>query len=407
MKWWLSAFLFLFVVSEIKAQVVINELSSNSNPEWVELYNSSNEIVSISDWKITDGNTNTSDDLTLNGCIVSQGFRSFGRSSGWLNDTGGDTINLKDPNGNQINQVIYGSEGIVGIPQSGKSASRIPDGDQNWQILDSPTQRNDDCQIPSPSSSPTPASTPVQTPTVTPSPTPNDYLNLFISEYFPYPDSGNEWVEIYNPNDFDVDLNGWFVDDIADDGGAPIIISGIINNKNYKVFYLSTAFLNNGGDDVRLLNGNKTEKNKTSFESSIKEKSWSKDNNGNWCQIDPTLNSSNSSCPLPTPTPSTTPLGASPTPTPKPSSTPTPTPRPTPTATADAATPTPYISPIPQPTPYNSSPAPSPQIMGVATEKKPFWEIISIIFGSMLLGLSVIWYIIKIWQGEGVHQNLN
>ena len=256
---------------------------------------------------------------------------------------------------------------------------------------------------PSPSSSPTPASTPIQTPTVTPSSIPNDYSSLFISEYLSYPNSGNEWVEIYNLNDFDVNLDGWFIDDIADDGSAPITISGVINAKSYKIFYLSTAFLNNGGDDVRLLNGNKIEKDKTAFESSIKEKSWSKDNNGNWCQIDPTPNSSNSSCPLPTPTPSATPLGASPTPTPKPSPTPTPTP-------TSAPKPTPTPTSIPTPITLLITPNPSPiipQVLGKTTESKSLWEIISIIFGSMLLGLSVIWYIIKIWRGEGVHQNLN
>ena len=106
--------------------------------------------------------------------------------------------------------------------------------------------------------------------------------------------------------------------------------------------------------------------------------------------------------PTTTPTPSATPLGASPTPTPKPTPSPKPTPTPTPTPT-----PKPSPSPVPLPTTYYPSPSPSPQILGTTTPKKPFWEIISIIFGSMLLGLSVIWYIIKIWQGEGVHQNLN
>ncbi len=170
-----------------------------------------------------------------------------------------------------------------------------------------------------PASSPTPSPSPLLTPTPSPSPTPtpNDYSNLFISEYIPYPDSGNEWVEIYNGNDFEVNLYGWFVDDIADSGSAPIDISGIISAKAYKQFYLSDSFLNNNGDDVRLLNGSKTEKNKTSFSISTKTKSWSKDSAGNWCQVDSTPNSSNPNCPTPAPTSTPTPL-----PTPKPSPTP-------------------------------------------------------------------------------------
>jgi hypothetical protein len=43
---------------------------------------------------------------------------------------------------------------------------------------------------------PTPSPTPTSTPTV------NNYDNIFISEYLPYPESGNEWIELYNNNNF-------------------------------------------------------------------------------------------------------------------------------------------------------------------------------------------------------------
>lgn len=385
MKWWLLILLSLFAVSEVKAQVIINEFSSNSDPEWVELYNSSNEIVSLTEWKITDGNTSTSDDLILNGCIVNQGFRLFSRSSGWLNDTGGDTINLKDSNDNQIDQVIYGSGGIVGIPQSGKSASRVPDGNQSWVILDSETQQNDNCQIFS-KPSPSPISTPIQTPTAIPSPTPNDYSGLFISEYLPYPDSGNEWVEIYNSNDFNVTLDGWFIDDIADDGSAPVVITGTINQTGYKVFYLSTAFLNNSGDDARLLNGNKIERDRTSFESSIKNKSWAKDANNKWCQVDPTPNFSNPNCPDPTPT--TT-------------STPTPILAPSPSASIGTSTPTPTPKSTPKtsPTPISievATPNASPEVLAAKTTNQiPIIESLLVITGIGLVITSGIMAAIK------------
>lgn len=375
MKLWLFIPFLFFIVSKVKAQVIINEFSSNSDPEWVELYNSFNEIVNLTEWKITDGNTSTSDDLILNGCIANQGFRSFSRSSGWLNDTGGDTINLKDSNGNQIDQVIYGSGGIVGIPQSGRSASRVPDGNQSWVILDSATQQNDNCQI-FPTPSPSPVSTPIQTPTAIPSPTPNDFSGLFISEYLPYPDSENEWVEIYNSNDFEVNLNGWFVDDISDEGSAPIVITGIITPKSYKVFYLSIAFLNNSGDDVRLLNGNKIERDKTSFESSIKNKSWAKDANNKWCQVDPAPNFSNPNCPDPTPIAI---------------STPTPILAPSPSAPVGTSTPTPTPKPSPKVSPSpilveTATPSASSEVLAAETKRQiPIIELLLVITGVGLV----------------------
>ena len=177
-----------------------------------------------------------------------------------------------------------------------------------------------------PTLTPTPAPTPTPTPTSTP--TPKDYSNIFISEFMAYPESGDEWVELYNNNDFEVDLYGWYIDDIAEGGSPPRQISGIISPKSQKQFSLnSNAYLNNGGDDVRLLNANQVEKDKVSFETTSKGKSWSKDKNGKWCQLDPSPNTPNPECPKEEDSPTS--ISTS-TPTQKPPS-PTPTPKPTPT----------------------------------------------------------------------------
>jgi len=163
-----------------------------------------------------------------------------------------------------------------------------------------------------PTFAPTPTPTKMLTPTPTNTPTPKDYSNIFISEFMVYPESGNEWVELFNNNDFEVDLYSWYLDDVADGGSLPRQIFGAIPAKSYKQFSLnSTAYFNNGGDDVRLLNASQAEKDKVSFETSIKGKSWSKDKNGKWCQLDPTPNAPNPDCPseeqnltsAPTPTP--------------------------------------------------------------------------------------------------------
>jgi len=177
-----------------------------------------------------------------------------------------------------------------------------------------------------PTLTPTPAPTPTPIPTSTS--TPKDYSNIFISEFMAYPESGDEWVELYNDNGFEVDLYGWYIDDIAEGGSTPRQISGTISPKSQKQFSLNTnAYLNNGGDDVRLLNANQVEKDKVSFETTSKGKSWSKDKNGKWCQLDPSPNAPNPECPKEEDSPNFTPTS---TPTQKPPS-PTPTPKPTPT----------------------------------------------------------------------------
>ncbi|MCX8015840.1 MAG: lamin tail domain-containing protein [Patescibacteria group bacterium] len=58
--------------------------------------------------------------------------------------------------------------------------------------------------------SPSPSSSPFLTPTITPSPTPPS--KILISEILydaGHGDEGKEFIELYNPNDFAVDLSGW------------------------------------------------------------------------------------------------------------------------------------------------------------------------------------------------------
>lgn len=159
--------IFLFSPKVVSAQVVINEFSSKSDPEWVELLNtSSDQVINLSGWRIVDGNTVATDDLTLDGCISPQGFRLFNHTKGWLND-GGDSINLKDSTGEPVGEpVVYGEGGVVGTPSSEKSAGRTPNGASTWVIFDTPTPTNNDCQL-SVTSTPTPEPTSSSTPTPT------------------------------------------------------------------------------------------------------------------------------------------------------------------------------------------------------------------------------------------------
>lgn len=164
--------------------------------------------------------------------------------------------------------------------------------------------------------------TPLPTNTATDTPATNSYENIFISEFMANPEGEDEWVELYNDNDSEVDLYDWAIDDeLSGNRIFEIKSDNKISGKSYKRYHLgSNAFLNNTTDKVRLLDGGRAAKDEKSYTSTIKGKSWSKDSSGDWCQMVPTPNSANSDCPNSTstlilsPTPT---LNLTPTPTPK------------------------------------------------------------------------------------------
>lgn len=333
------AALFLFSPKIISAQVVINEVFPNpsgvtSEPtEFIELLNIGTESITITGWKISDTSGSIKiyvlPDATLSpGMYVS--LRREVTIIALNND--GDGLELKDPEGNLKDSMNFSST------IEDRSWSRIPNGTGTFVNNTEPTEREENSAPPAP----TPTITNVPTPTTTPTPTlpANDYLNIYISEYMPYPESGNdEWVELYNDNDFEVNLNGWYLDDIENDGSPPKKINEdfIVSSRHYRQYFLGSSYLNNSGDEVRLLNGSQSEKDKTTFESSTQGKSWAKDSDGDWCEIDPTPNSSNPDCPEES-TSTTVTANSTPTPTVKVSPTPTKKVTPSPTPTEKVAT---------------------------------------------------------------------
>lgn len=158
-------FLLLISASSAHAAVFINEFCPKCDPEWVELYNDSDETVNLSGWKIQDDNVQSSDDLTLTGEILPHGFTTFDHPKGWLNDSSpGDTVKFYDSQNNLIDSHTYTST------TSDKTYSRQPDGSGAFALTD-PTKNTNNQTPPSPTPTPTEASTPTPTPTPTQTPT--------------------------------------------------------------------------------------------------------------------------------------------------------------------------------------------------------------------------------------------
>lgn len=158
------------------AQVVVNEFSSNSDPEWVELYNYSSGSVDLTGWTLQDASNHIK---SLSGSVGNGGYFVFENSSGWLNNTGGDSIILKDASSNTIDSITYGTGSIL-TPDADKCSARTPDNSSTWtsNIACTKGAANPSAPTATPTSTPTPTptatptNTPTATPTHTPSPTP-------------------------------------------------------------------------------------------------------------------------------------------------------------------------------------------------------------------------------------------
>jgi hypothetical protein len=145
----------------------------------------------------------------------------------------------------------------------------------------------------------TPTQTFFPTPTVPQTPTPISYSSIYLSEVMVNPSSGEkEWVELYNNNDFEVFLGSWYIDDIENAGATPKKFFLTMGPKNYAVIEFSSAIFNNDGDQVRLLDFNKMEKDSFEYSQSLAGKSWGRIdfNSDSWCLQEPTKNQSNGSC---------------------------------------------------------------------------------------------------------------
>ncbi|WP_333691686.1 lamin tail domain-containing protein, partial [Chloroflexus sp.] len=79
-------------------------------------------------------------------------------------------------------------------------------------------------------------------------------LVVLINEVMSYPETGTEWVELYNPGSLPVDLSGWRIDDSVIGGAHTIIPAGtLLLPGNLLVVPLASAILNNGDPDQAQL----------------------------------------------------------------------------------------------------------------------------------------------------------
>ena len=169
----------LLFTKAVSAAIVINEVSPASNPEWVELYNSSQDSIFLQGYIINFGSDSQNKSFCDNDQIAPNSFRTIILTSSWLNNEG-DVVALK--NGlDAVDSIGYGSGTSLAKPNSTQSITRSPDGSLNWILTDTPSQQGDpvafECPTPTPtptqiSASPTPTKTPTPAPIAKPTKTP-------------------------------------------------------------------------------------------------------------------------------------------------------------------------------------------------------------------------------------------
>ncbi len=182
--------------------------------EWIALYNPNNESVDLSHYTLEDG---TAHPWTLTGNIESKTRLEITGFPFQLNN-GEDTVILRSSDGTLLDQIHYTSTQAGIAIENGASDVIL-----------------------------TAEETSAETPTDLPE----------FSEALPDPegsDTTEEWIELYNPHDHSIILDGLLLDDQAG-GSKPHALSGNMASHEYKVLSIteSKLTLNNSTDAVRLL----------------------------------------------------------------------------------------------------------------------------------------------------------
>ncbi len=263
------------VAAEEKS-IVINELMPNpigtdTGKEWVELHNPTSFPINLDGWVLKDKTSSYS----LNGLSISvEGYLVIFPTIS-LNNTD-ETITLTNNAGYE--DIVSYTDSIEGI-----SIERI-----NYRCngflphVNSHTQglinSNFDANFCNPESE--------EPEIVEP--------QIFLNELLPDPDgsdTGNEWVELYNPNDFSVNLKDW---QIGVGSKNQIIEDVTIEAKGFQIVNMKIS-LTNTSAEISLISPQKNIEDSFHYSETETGKSWARktDGEGEWIILEMTKGESN------------------------------------------------------------------------------------------------------------------
>lgn len=166
-----AAILFLFVIPvfcPVHAGILINEFSTGSGTDWVELVNVSTESASLTSYRIRDGTDSNKRDLSGELAPFAYTVIEFANA---LNKKG-DRVRLtvvREGTEQTLDEAVYGDQGGTCIPGDGMTIGRLPDGTGGFTVLTAATKGSaNTAASPVPCLTPTPTSEPTRHPTQVP-----------------------------------------------------------------------------------------------------------------------------------------------------------------------------------------------------------------------------------------------
>src|SRR3989339_1335477 len=248
-------------------QLRINELVPNPNSgedgsagspqEWIEIYNTATSSVVIDGLKIFDA---VGEIATPTGTIEAGGFFVVELTSSKLNNTGGDSVILKDVSDTVIDSAYYNEVG------KGYSIARSIDGAGSFTETTSLTRGLANVIVAPvvvvPSNGGGGGGGGSSNNFVAPPPvilTPDIVINELVSDPT---DGAVEFVELYNKSNASVSLAGWWIEE---GGGSRNVLSGSILSLGFFVLEKPSGSLNNAGDIVRLMSADGKEIDKVVY----------------------------------------------------------------------------------------------------------------------------------------------
>lgn len=249
----------------------INEVYS-SNPDWVELYNSTDAEIDLSNFILQDDKGAAEEYKIPSGAkIAAKSYLIVDAFAFGLSSSKGDVVKLFDKNGGLVNEVT------APVMESGKSYGRQTDGGEVWQKWDAPTKGKNN------------------TSTGGEEPTPSA-IELFINEVVSSPSTGNDWIEFYNDSDSELSLEGIVIYDgggvakgYTFPAGVKIAAKSLMAVETFKENTAGPTFgLSSGGDDVVLIDKTGAEVDKVTIPALAADQAYARVGNGGtqWQVVD-------------------------------------------------------------------------------------------------------------------------
>ncbi len=217
--------------------------------EFIELYNPTNKPVKLRDWVIKDA-TKTGHYSFASEVIPPMGYLVIYRSTFKfaLNNTSKETLSLIAPNDKLISTISY-------IRAREGQSFNYHESLWYW-TQKTPWKKNGE------------------------SPLTKNYPFIFINEILPNPiglENENEYIELYNPNNYTVSLSGWALSDSSKTGLYVMPHGTQIYAHSFVVIYrrdFSFALNNSGGETISLLAPNTKIKSFVSYKKAREEISY-------------------------------------------------------------------------------------------------------------------------------------